>query len=98
MNQVFPDGSVVYFVKSEDLPAVEGSYVVAVARRGDLYETTLKQFGRDSKGALALFPRSTDPRHQRPIYPKKTGAESVEVMGTVVGVFHQMPLPPAPFR
>lgn len=98
MNEVFPDGSIVYFVKAEDLPAAEGSYVVVTAKRGDLYETTLKQLGRDSKGAPALFPRSKDPRHQRPIYPKKTGAESVEVFGVVVGVFQQMPLPPAPRR
>lgn len=51
MNQVFPDGSVVYFAKVEDLSATDGCYVVVSAQRGDLYETTLKQLGRDSRAA-----------------------------------------------
>lgn len=98
MNLIFPDNSIVYFAKVEDYPAVEGCYVVVAAQRGDLYETTLKQLGRDSRGKAALLPRSDDPRYQKPIYPNGTGAESVKIIGVVVGVFQQIPLPPAPIR
>lgn len=98
MNQIFPDGSIVYFAKVEDLPAVEGCYVVVAAQRGDLYETTLKELGRDPKGKVALLPRSNDPRFQRPIYVSAAGAETVRILGVVVGVFQQIPLPPTAIR
>jgi hypothetical protein len=90
MNTVYPEGSIAFFVKPEVLVPADGHIVVVVSRRGDLYETTLKELGRDSKGKPALFPRSTDPRHQTPIYPAKVGAESVEVIGVAVGKFEML--------
>jgi len=90
MNMVYPEGSIAFFVRPEDLTPAEGHIVVVVSKRGDLYETTLKELGRDNKGKVALYPRSTDPRHQTPIYPNKVGAESVEVIGVAIGKFEML--------
>lgn len=98
MNQVFPEGSIVYFVRTEELPAVEGNFVVVARKRAGLYETTLKELGRDSRGKAVLVPRSTDARHQQPIYPSKGNAESVEVIGVVIGKFEMMPRASVPLR
>jgi SOS-response transcriptional repressor LexA len=98
MNQVFPEGSIVYFVRPEEQPPVEGNFVVVARRRGELYETTLKELGRDSRGKQALLPRSSDPRHQSPLYPSKSGAEKVEIIGVVIGKFEMMPRAPVPLR
>lgn len=93
MNLVFPDGCIVYFVRVEELPAAEGNYVVVAAQKGGLYETTLKELKRDDRGRVALFPRSTDPRHQAPIYPDKVGADAVQIIGVAVGKFEAIPSP-----
>jgi SOS-response transcriptional repressor LexA len=98
MNQVFSEGSVVYFVRPEELPPTQGNFVVVARRRNGFYETTLKELGRDSRGKVALLPRSNDPRHQSPLYPSKGAAESVEIVGVVVGKFEMMPMPPIPLR
>jgi len=90
MNLLYPEGSTAFFVRPEDLPPQEGHTVVVVKKRGDLYETTLKELGRDKKNKVALFPRSTDPRHQSPIYPGAQGADSVEIIGVAIGKFEMM--------
>lgn len=93
MNLIYPEGSIAFFVRPEDLAPVDGHTVVVVAKRGDLYETTLKELGRDKRGRVALFPRSSDPRHQTPIFPNKVGADSVEIIGVAIGKFELMPSP-----
>lgn len=93
MNSVYADGSIAYFVKPEVLTPIDGHIVVVVSRRGDLYETTLKELGRDQRNRVALLPRSSDPRHQTPIYPSKTGAESVEIIGVAIGKFEMLATP-----
>lgn len=94
MNKVYPDGSIAFFVRPEDLAPQEGHIVVAVAKRGDLYETTLKELRRDKKGRMALYPLSTNANHQKPIYPDQAGAESVEIIGVAIAKFENLPLPP----
>lgn len=49
-------------------------------------------------GAQALFPRSSDPRHQTPIRPGSVGAETVQIIGVVVGKFEAMPIAQIPLR
>lgn len=93
MNKVYPEGSIAFFVKPEVLAPVEGHIVVVVSRRGDLYETTLKELGRDQRNKVALLPRSTDARHQSPIYPSKTGGDSVEIIGVAIGKFEMIATP-----
>lgn len=97
MNEVFPHGSIVYFVRAEDMAPQEGNFVVVAAERGGLYETTLKELKRDRRGKLALWPRSTDPRHSGPIYVEKAGADTVEIIGVAVGKFEVIPVP-SPIR
>ncbi len=98
MNLIFPDKCIVYFVSASDLPPSEGSYVVVRAQRGGLYETTLKQLGRDDRGRQMLYPRSSDPRHQTPIRPDAVGAETIEIIGVVVGKFETVPVSPIQAR
>lgn len=90
MNLVYPEGSIAFFVKPEDLTPANGHIVVVVKKRGDLYETTLKELGRDRNNRVVLLPRSTDPRHHAPIYPNKQGAETVEIIGVAIGKFELM--------
>lgn len=98
MNLIYPEGSIAFFVRPEDLTPTDGHIVVVMKKRGDLYETTLKELGRDKRNRVALFPRSSDPRHQAPLYPGKQGAESVEIIGVAVGKFESMAAPRAPSR
>lgn len=93
MNKVYPEGSIAFFVRPEDLEPHEGHVVVALARRGDLYETTLKELRREKGGRVALWPLSTDARHQKPIYPDEAGAESVEIIGVAIGKFELLTPP-----
>jgi SOS-response transcriptional repressor LexA len=93
MNLIYPEGSIAFFVRPEDLPPADGHTVVVVKKRGDLYETTLKELGRDKKNKVVLFPRSNDPRYQMPIYPGNQGAESVEIIGVAIGKFELMSAP-----
>lgn len=87
MNKIFPDGSIAYFVKVPDVEPMVDDVVVVVAKRGPLYETTLKQMARDRRGRVALYPRSTDPRFQSPVYPEDSGADEVSVIGVAIGKY-----------
>jgi|GEM_PF-481416 len=98
MNRVYPEGSIAYFVRIQDSEPVDGSIVVVVSKKGGLYETTLKILGTDSVGRRVLKPDSTDPRHQKAIYPDMTGADAVEIIGVAVGKFEMIPQPLAARR
>lgn len=91
MNKVFPDGSIAYFVRVPDVEPMVDDMVVVVAKRGPLYETTLKQMGRDKRGRIALYPRSTDPRFQSPVYPEDAGADEVSVIGVAIAKHEPIP-------
>lgn len=84
MNKLYPDGSVVLCVRVPDVEPRAGDIVVVSAKRGDLLEATLKELRVDKKGKTSLWPQSTDPKYQKPIYPEMVGAESVDVIGIVV--------------
>jgi SOS-response transcriptional repressor LexA len=91
MNKLFADGSIACCARVPGAEPMLDDIVVVVARRGPLYETTLKQLGKDRRGRTALYPRSTDPRFQAPVYPDEVGAESVEIIGVVIGKFEPIP-------
>lgn len=91
MNKIFPDGSIAYFVRVPDAEPMVDDIVVVVAKRGPLYETTLKQMGRDKRGRVALYPRSTDPRFHDPVFPDEAGADEVSVIGVAVGKYEPIP-------
>jgi SOS-response transcriptional repressor LexA len=91
MNKIFPDGSIAFFVRVPDAEPVHDDVVVVTCKRGSLYETTLKQLGRDKRGRAALFPRSTDPRYTDPVYPDEAGGDSVEIIGVAIAKHEPIP-------
>lgn len=50
------------------------------------------------RSGLSMAQIAKRARYQKPIYANGTGAESVKIIGVVVGFFQQVPLPPTPIR
>lgn len=89
MNRYYPPGTVVDTIKlayaPRDIEIIDGDHVVVQRVRHGLYETTIKEF-RDG----ALWPCSTDPRHQDPIRPGETDDE-VQIVALVLEASQQRP-------
>lgn len=85
MNLVYPDGSYVICVRTEDADPRIGDHVVIQRERSGLYEFTLKELCRDAQsGRLYLAPRSSDPRYQSPV--DLVGGQ-VEIVAIVIGSY-----------
>ena len=72
MNLKAPDGSIVVCVKLIDVgrDPVPGETVVVLNRtRYGFMDATLKDYTRRPDGVVELWPRSTNPDHQKPLTP-----------------------------
>lgn len=96
MNKMIPDGSIVHVVDQIDIgtsPA-HGDIVVVVRRRaqGGLIERSLKQVEVDAFG-MSLWPRSHNPRWDRPLVLADTTADDdteVSIVGKVVMAYYKL--------
>lgn len=76
MDRVFPDGTIIIVASYIDIgrDPLPGERVICV--RKDLatgeFEATVKEYAQGLDGQHMLWPRSTDPDHQAPIYLPKT--------------------------
>lgn len=92
MDRIYPEGSIVVCVKVADINREprSGERVVVYTRRPDGFiEATLKEYVKEN-GAIWLWPRSTNPRHQAPIAYGESAADSqleVQVHALVIGSY-----------
>lgn len=88
MDQLYPDGSFVVFVRFADVgrgPRA-GDRVVVIRRRQGLMEATIKEYSRDARGRRWLLPRSTNPAYSAlPLEQPADDGEEVEVVALIVG-------------
>ncbi len=92
MNKHYPDGSYVVVQPWAGGPLPVGKHVIIERERPDgLVETTIKEMVRSSDGAIELWPRSTDPRHQVMVpYDEAEGA-TVSIIGRVTWLISPVP-------
>lgn len=88
MDLLYPDGSYVIVVSAEDTDVRDGDRVVVYRARGELREATVKEV-RVEEGRIALWPRSTHPDHQEPIYLNAEDQDGPEIVYVVVGSFRE---------
>ncbi len=88
MDELYPDGSYVVFVRFDDISSkpTSGDKVVVVRYRQGLMEATIKEYTRDAKGKRWLKPRSSNPAHAAiPLDAPPDDGQNVEIIGLVVG-------------
>lgn len=86
MNEIYPDGSIVVWVpvSGDDAPLQAGRRYIVERRRGDLRETTLKEYRVGGDGRQWLVPRTTDPAEQTPIAVDDGPDDVVRIVGRVI--------------
>jgi transcriptional regulator with XRE-family HTH domain len=87
MDLLYPDGSYVIVVSSEDTDVRHGDRVVVYRAKGELTEASLKEVRVDADGRVGLWPRSSSPEHQEPIYLEPGDQDGPEIAYVVVGRF-----------
>lgn len=100
MNLVYPDGRFVVTAHPAEAGLRFGDYVVVERSRTDLVEVTLKEFVSEN-GRLALWPRSTHPDFQQPLYlkdPDEVEQVGITIIGVVVADYSKRDRPPIPFE
>lgn len=101
MDLLYPDGSYVIVIPAEDTDVRDGDRVVVYRTRGELREASIKEL-RVEDGRIALWPRSTHPDHQLPIYLEDddNDQDGPEIAYVVIGSFRQeeRPAPPIQLR
>jgi len=98
VNELYPDGSYVIVVSAADTDVRSGDKVVVLLRRGGLCEATIKEVRVEDGGRVALWPRSTHPDHQTPIYLDDADQDSPEIAYVVIGSHKAEERPPPPIR
>ncbi|WP_240609548.1 LexA family protein [Phenylobacterium deserti] len=98
VNLEFPDGTYVCVVSAADTDVRSGDFVVVYARQGELREATIKQIMVEAEGRIALWPRSTDPQHQAPIYLNDDDQDAPEIAYVVIGAYKPVDRPAPPIR
>lgn len=96
MNLLYPEGSFVIVVSAADTDVRDGDRVVVYRSQGELREATIKEVEVEPSGRIALWPRSTHPDHQTPIYLDPGDQDGPEIAYVVVGRFSQEDRPPPP--
>ena len=88
MNQVYPEGSVVFCVPIAfaDRNPVPGERVVIERRRSDgMSEFTLREFQLDSQGQPWLWPRSREPEYQAPVrFDQSKDGDATTIVAAIV--------------
>jgi SOS-response transcriptional repressor LexA len=101
MDLVYPPGRYVVIAHPAEAGLRVGDYVVVERQRADLVELTIKEFVSEG-GRIALWPRSSDPKFQEPIYLKGPGDEhdqsGVQIVGVVVADYGKRDRPPIEFH
>ena len=91
-NKVYPEDTTIIVVPTAEAGVRDGDFVVV--KRFDITgkaEYTLKQ-AVNNGGTIEFWPRSTDPRYQKPIIvPKRSeqADEGLEVWGVVIGSYQK---------
>ncbi len=101
MNMVYPEGRYVVVAHPVEAGVRVGDYVVVERYKADLVEVTLKELVLEPDGTIALWPRSTSPDFQQPIY--LTAGDDLDqtqpkITGVVVGDYSRRVRPPMTFE
>lgn len=97
VNELYPDGTFVVVVSAADTDVRPGDKVVVFRRQGGLCESTIKEVRLEGE-RVALYPRSTHPDHQTPIYLDVEDQDSPEIAYVVIGSYRAEDRPPPPIR
>jgi len=101
VNLLYPDGSFVIVADAADVDVRPGDKVVVYASQGLLREATIKVVEQLEDGRIVLWPRSTHPDFQQPIYINPDDPEDQDrpvIAYVVVGSFAQEVRPPPPIQ
>lgn len=98
VNELYPDGTYVCVISSADTDIRPGDMVVVYLRQGELREATIKEVRVEEDGRIALWPRSTHPAHQDPIYLSDDDQDAPEIAYVVIGSYRPQERPPPPIR
>lgn len=100
MNRIYPEGRYVVVAHPAEAGLRVGDYVVVQRQKLDVFEITLKEFTYEN-GRIALWPRSTHPDFQEPIYLADNGDHDQTapvIVGVVVADFGRRERPPVLFE
>lgn len=91
MNECYPEGVYVHCVSMKYHPdgvmPQHGDHVIVERRKGELKETTIKEYVLTRRGA-ELWPRSNDPAWQSPTHlPSDKPVENMEITALVIGLY-----------
>lgn len=98
MDLLYPDGSYVIVASAADTDVRPGDRVVVYRSQGELREASIKEVRVEEDGRIALWPRSTSPDHQEPIYLDAEDQGGPEIAYVVVGRFSMEDRPPPPIQ
>lgn len=98
MDLLYPDGSHVIVASVFDTDVRHGDRVVVYQSQGELREATIKEVRLETDGRIGLWPRSTHPDHQAPIYLEESDQDGPEIAYVVVARYQDEERPPAPIQ
>lgn len=100
VNLIYPDGTFVIVVSSADTDVRDGDKVVVYAHKGEMTEATIKELRIEPDGRIALWPRSSHPDFQEPIYLAAEDQAGPDIAYVVVGSYRpeNRPAPPIIIR
>jgi transcriptional regulator with XRE-family HTH domain len=104
MNLVYPEGRYVITAHPAEAGLRSGDYVIVERRKLDVVEVTCKEFVQEPDGRIALWPRSSHPDFQEPIYLREVHTEddvdqtAPQIVGVVVADYSKRTRPPYPYR
>lgn len=98
MDLLYPDGSYVIVVSAADTDARHGDRVVVYRAKGELQEASIKEVRVGQDGRVGLWPRSSSPEHQDPIYLDNDDQNGPEIAYVVVGRYSMEDRPPPPIQ
>lgn len=100
MNLVYPEGRYVVIAHPSEAGVRVGDYVVVERYKVDLVEVTLKELVVEPGGRIALWPRSSHPDFQSPIYLTANDDHdqtAPKIIGVVVADYSRRVRPPASY-
>lgn len=98
MDMLYPDGSFVIVASSADTDVRHGDRVVVYRAKGELQEASIKEVRVGDDGRIGLWPRSSSPEHQEPIYLDDDDQNGPEIAYVVVGRYSMEDRPPPPIQ
>lgn len=98
MDLLYPDGSYVIVASAYDTDVRDGDRVVVYRAQGVLREATIKEVRVEADGRVGLWPRSSHPDHQAPIYLDANDQDAPEIAYVVVARYEEERRPPAPIQ